>query len=71
MLQPQAYQTITFYEGRVRIPTSFYPGDWHPRAEIVVLNVDLPEDMLRVIVEMAADMGWGYNPLTRTFYRLD
>jgi hypothetical protein len=37
----------------------------------VVLNVDLPEDMLRVIVEMAADMGWGYNPLTRTFYRLD
>jgi hypothetical protein len=67
----QAIQTINFYEGRMHLPTSLNPRDWHPRAEVIVLKGEVPDEVLQIIVEMALEMGWGFNPLTRTFYRLD
>jgi hypothetical protein len=55
----------------MHLPTSLDPRDWHPRAEVIVLKGEVPDEVLQIIVEMALERGWGFNPLTRTFYRLD
>ena len=66
-----AIQTVSYYEGRKKIAVPLSPMHWHPRGEIVEVLVDIPEDVLNWLIEEAYKWGWGWNPHTRTFYRLD
>ncbi len=71
MQQVLALQTLNYYEGRRKVAVPISPIHWNPRGEIVELLVDLPEKVLNPLVEEARSLGWGFNPHTKTFYRLD
>jgi len=62
-----AFQTVDFFEGRFRIPTSLNPADWHPRAQIIEIvgDIEVPD----WVIELAYDIGWDFNPHTKCFIK--
>jgi hypothetical protein len=64
-----AFQVVQFYEGRMKLPTGIEPRDWHPRAEIIYITGDVPDEVLWIVAEIADEMGWTFNPHTRTFIK--
>jgi hypothetical protein len=57
----------------VRYPVGMNPYEWptHNRYTLVHLLVEMDEDTLNWLVEYAAECGWAFNRITKTFYRLD
>jgi hypothetical protein len=56
---------------KVEFPVPGDPIHWpqnNPNILVKVLG-NLPEDTLAYLIELAREMGWGYNPHTQTFYR--
>jgi len=53
----------------MRLPAPLDVRLWHPRAEVVYLEGDLPEETLRELIAYAEFEGWIYNPITRTFVK--
>jgi hypothetical protein len=47
----------------------YWPQD--PPSILIRLEGKVDEQTLAEIVERARMLGWGFNPYTRTFYRLD
>ncbi len=48
------------------------PYNWPTYRDCLVkVLVPLPKEQLEGLIEQALALGWGFNPHTQTFYRLD
>jgi hypothetical protein len=57
---------------KVKAPVPPNPYCWpNIRTALIVVLGDYPEEFMEFLIEDAKECGWGFNPITRTFYRLD
>jgi hypothetical protein len=53
------------------IPVPQDPINWPIVDGLIKVVGEIDDSFLEAIVEKALELGWGFNPLTMTFYRLD